>query len=246
MSFHFLLTIDKFAVQIVTQVLHIAQESVLSSLLLKKKKPISLARKTITTLGAVDVVPSLPEDELTVIIFVFETALHICYFENRLCFTFVFIRNRARRGWARWRRRRRNIFQWKRKPQWELISEQRNYSDHPPCIYFFVLDMRRLKFHWKKWFSQFSGRGEISMKVKLKSAHCCCSPSFTRTSWINILYLVQLTPWHFPFLKAQVIDGKVEDAEILRSWAYLVWRRCYQNTFSGKVHKSYIRHGAHC
>ena len=105
--------------------------------------------------------------------------------------------------------------------------------------------MRRIKFHWKKWFSQFSGRSEISMKVKLKSAHCCCSPSFTRTSWINILYLVQLTPWHFPFLKAQVIDGKVEDAEILRSWAYLVWRRCYQNTFSGKVHKSYIRHGAH-
>ena len=113
LSFHFLLTIDKFAVRIVTQVLHIAQESVLSSLLLKKKKPSFLARKTITTLGAVDVVPSLPEDELTVII--------IC-FRNRL-FTFVFIRNRARRGWARWRRRRRNIFQWKRKPQWESNSE---------------------------------------------------------------------------------------------------------------------------
>ena len=114
LSFHFLLTIDKLAVRIVTQVLHIAQASVLSSFLLRKKKPSSLARKTITTLGAVDVVPSLPEDELTVII--------IC-FRNRLCFTFVFIRNRARRGWARWKRRRRNIFQWKRKPQWESTSE---------------------------------------------------------------------------------------------------------------------------
>ena len=98
-------------------------------------------RKTITTLGAVDIIPSLPEDQPTVIYLeLFYDGLY-WYWHQVLWYWYCVIlsavlRIPRRREPVRNQNRRKNMCLSKRKLQWRLIIERKKLQ-WALCIYFF-------------------------------------------------------------------------------------------------------------